>query len=131
MFRYCTWILVRRSKNNFLPFSLKWLPVLSGIQTTRFHSLYPVSFFLFPFPVLYLTWECWPWSQWLDLWQLPSNSKRSHVKATAHSRCAGNAGTLPSSAKAVPFLSISTTPEWIRARGSGLKKIGKQEKHIK
>lgn len=132
MFRNCAWIVVLGRKKNFLPFFLIFLPVFSGVQTTWFHALWLRSF-LFPFPILYftwqlnlncefsLTWECWPWNQQLDLFQLPYNSKCSHVKASvAHGRFQRKAGTLLSRVKTVPLLSISSIPEKIKAGDPGL-----------
>lgn len=99
--------MVPRSKTNILPLSLKFLPLLSGIQT-GFHCLCAL-YFVFLSPIihliwqLYLTWEHWPKSQWLNLLQLPFNSKCSHIKVAAHNRCKRNAATLVSRGKSAIF----------------------------
>lgn len=118
-----------RNKNHFLPFPLKFLPVLSGNPNIRISSSIPYLLW-FPFPIICLTWEHWPWGQWLDLLQLPSNSQCSRVKVTAHGRCKRNTGTLLSRVKTTIF-EHQHHPERIKAGGSGRQKIWKQEKYIK
>ena len=124
--------MVLRSKNCFLLLSPK--TSASCFRNPNNRISFPAPSILFPLPILGLTWELqltwehWPRSQWLHILKLPANPKCSHAKATEHGRCKNNKKNTSislSRVKTVPFLSISSISERIKAGGSGLEKITK------